>query len=137
MSIRNLKTNSIKNLKNPKIGLLEQEIENARSKQDKSEVVDLVGKYHKKYYPETTGKRSLTVAFGFLALAEYYYKKPEIDYDLETILPLKPHESTECRSWLLRAISNDNKSHPLHNVAITVNISLFSIHRYGSHIWIY
>jgi hypothetical protein len=51
----NLAQASSRNLKNPKIGILEQEIEASRLKKDHVELADLVHKYHKKYFTNTTG----------------------------------------------------------------------------------
>ncbi|KAI8893149.1 hypothetical protein BC833DRAFT_609421 [Globomyces pollinis-pini] len=93
---------SSRTLRNPKIGLLEQDIDKNRLKRAYDDMNANALKYHKKYFPQGT-------VLGYLALAESEFKNItlSIDYDLGVYLPKNPPDFDRILVLLNQAISTN------------------------------
>jgi hypothetical protein len=101
---------SIRQLKEPKILFLEEEIYKARSKPSNPEISEFVAKYHRKYYPEST--------FGSVALAEMTFKEPNVSYDNLEYLPKLDTKFDDVRAHVDVALGLKDQDHPLHKTSV-------------------
>ncbi|KAJ3272125.1 Tetratricopeptide repeat protein 7A [Terramyces sp. JEL0728] len=89
---------STKSPKNPKILILEQEIDKNRILKNYQELQENVAKYHRKYYTQGS-------VLGYVALAEVAYSEPDIAYDDDVILPSEPIFLDKVHANLQKALS--------------------------------
>ncbi|KAJ3322235.1 Tetratricopeptide repeat protein 7A [Boothiomyces sp. JEL0866] len=89
---------STKSPKNPKILILEQEIDKNRVLKNYQELQENVAKYHRKYYTQGS-------VLGYVALAEVVYSEPDIPYDDDVVVPSDPIFLDKVHANLQKALS--------------------------------
>ncbi|KAJ3249748.1 hypothetical protein HK103_004431, partial [Boothiomyces macroporosus] len=90
---------STKSPKNPKILILEQEIDKNRILKNYQELQENVAKYHRKYYSQGS-------VLGYIALAEVVYNEPEIPYDDDVVIPPEPIFLDKVHANLQKALAS-------------------------------